>query len=120
MMEDISILTGGQFITEDLGRKLENTTLNMLGRAAKVKVTKEETIIVNGYGDEADIKARLVTIKNQFEEATSEYDREKLQERMARMAGGVAVIQVGAATENRTQRKETPHGGRSIGYPCSR
>ena len=107
MMEDISILTGGQFITEDLGRKLENTTLNMLGRAAKVKVTKEETIIVNGYGDEADIKARLVTIKNQFEEATSEYDREKLQERMARMAGGVAVIQVGAATE--TELKEKKH-----------
>lgn len=107
MMEDISILTGGQFITEDLGRKLENTTLDMLGRAGKVKVTKEETIIVNGYGDEASIKARLVTIKNQFEEATSEYDREKLQERMARMAGGVAVIQVGAATE--TELKEKKH-----------
>lgn len=107
MMEDIAILTGGQFITEELGRKLDNTTLDMLGRAGKVKVTKEETIIVNGYGDEASIKARLVTIKNQFEEATSEYDREKLQERMARMAGGVAVIQVGAATE--TELKEKKH-----------
>ncbi|NLK51964.1 MAG: chaperonin GroEL [Syntrophomonadaceae bacterium] len=107
MLEDIAILTGGEYISEELGRKLENTSLNMLGRAAKVKINKEETIIVNGYGQEADIKLRLTAIKAQFDEATSEYDREKLQERMARMAGGVAVIQVGAATE--TELKEKKH-----------
>jgi len=107
MLEDIAILTGGKYVTEDLGLKLENTTIDMLGRAAKVKVNKEETIIVNGSGSEENIKSRLNMIKNQFEEVTSEYDREKLQERMARLAGGVAVIQVGAATE--TELKEKKH-----------
>lgn len=107
MLEDIAILTGGQVVSEELGRKLENATINMLGRAGKVKVTKEETIIVNGAGSEADIKARIAAIKKQLEDTTSEYDREKLQERMARLAGGVAVIQVGAATE--TELKEKKH-----------
>ena len=102
----ISYLTGGKYVTEDLGLKLENTTIDMLGRAAKVKVNKEETIIVNGYGAEENIKKRLTMIKNQFEEVTSEYDREKLQERMARLAGGVAVIQVGAATETELKEKK--------------
>lgn len=107
MLEDIAVLTGGEVVSEELGRKLENTTLDMLGRAGKVKVSKEETIIVNGAGKEADIKARLASIKTLYEDTVSEYDREKMQERMARLAGGVAVIQVGAATE--TELKEKKH-----------
>lgn len=106
-LEDIAVLTGGEVISEELGRKLENATLNMLGRANKVKVSKEETIIVGGAGDEAKIKARLTSLKSLYEDTVSEYDREKLQERMARLAGGVAVIQVGAATE--TELKEKKH-----------
>ena len=106
-LEDIAVLTGGEVISEELGRKLENATLNMLGRASKVKVSKEETIIVGGAGEEAKIKARLASLKSLYEETVSEYDREKLQERMARLAGGVAVIQVGAATE--TELKEKKH-----------
>ncbi|NPV26130.1 MAG: chaperonin GroEL [Firmicutes bacterium] len=107
MLEDIAILTGGQVISEELGRKLENTTLNMLGQARQVRVKKEETIIVDGRGSESDIKARIAQIKKQYEESTSEYDKEKLQERLAKLAGGVAVIQVGAATE--TEMKEKKH-----------
>src|SRR6476469_8713445 len=99
MLEDIAILTGGQAISEDLGIKLENVTLAMLGRAKKVMIDKENTTIVNGAGKKADIEARVAQIKAQIEETTSDYDREKLQERLAKLAGGVAVIRVGGATE---------------------
>jgi chaperonin GroEL len=99
MLQDIAILTGGQAISEDLGIKLENVTLAMLGRAKKVMIEKENTTIVNGGGKKADIEARISQIKAQIEETTSDYDREKLQERLAKLAGGVAVIRVGGATE---------------------
>ena len=99
MLQDIAILTGGQAISEDLGIKLENVTLNMLGRAKKVMIEKENTTIVNGAGKKADIEGRISQIKAQIEETTSDYDREKLQERLAKLAGGVAVIRVGGATE---------------------
>ncbi|MGA9300960.1 MAG: chaperonin GroEL, partial [Bradyrhizobium sp.] len=99
MLQDIAVLTGGQAISEDLGIKLENVTLNMLGRAKKVMIDKENTTIVNGAGKKADIEARVNQIKAQIEETTSDYDREKLQERLAKLAGGVAVIRVGGATE---------------------
>ncbi len=107
MLEDIAILTKGQVASEDLGVKLENVTLDMLGRARQVVVKKEETIIIDGAGDEKAIKERIANIKRQIEETDSEYDREKLQERMAKLSGGVAVIQVGAATE--TELKERKH-----------
>ncbi len=99
MLQDIAILTGGTAISEDLGIKLENVTLQMLGRAKKVMIDKENTTIVNGAGKKADIEARVSQIKAQIEETTSDYDREKLQERLAKLAGGVAVIRVGGATE---------------------
>src|SRR6202046_2756599 len=99
MLQDIAVLTGGQAISEDLGIKLENVTLAMLGRAKKVMIDKENTTIVNGAGKTADIEARVAQIKAQIEETTSDYDREKLQERLAKLAGGVAVIRVGGATE---------------------
>ena len=99
MLEDIAILTGGQVISEDLGIKLENVTLDMLGRAKRVKIEKENTTIVDGSGKKADIQGRCAQIKAQIEETTSDYDREKLQERLAKLAGGVAVIKVGGATE---------------------
>ncbi|SLN28442.1 chaperonin GroEL [Oceanibacterium hippocampi] len=99
MLEDIAILTGGQVISEDLGIKLENVTIDMLGRAKAVTITKEETTIVDGSGKKADIKGRCQQIRRQAEETTSDYDREKLQERLAKLAGGVAVIKVGGATE---------------------
>ena len=99
MLQDIAILTGGQAISEDLGIKLENVTLAMLGKAKKVMIDKENTTIVNGAGKKADIEARISQIKAQIEETTSDYDREKLQERLAKLAGGVAVIRVGGATE---------------------
>src|SRR3977135_3610174 len=99
MLEDIAVLTGGQAISEDLGIKLENVTLAMLGRAKKVMIDKENTTIVSGAGKKADIEARVNQIKAQIEETTSDYDREKLQERLAKLAGGVAVIRVGGATE---------------------
>jgi chaperonin GroEL len=99
MLQDIAILTGGQAISEDLGIKLENVTLNMLGRAKKLMIEKENTTIVNGAGKKADIEGRINQIKAQIEETTSDYDREKLQERLAKLAGGVAVIRVGGATE---------------------
>ncbi|KYC83091.1 chaperonin GroEL [Heyndrickxia sporothermodurans] len=104
MLEDIAVLTGGQVITEDLGLDLKSATLDSLGRAAKVVVTKENTTIVEGSGDSASISARVNQIRAQLEETTSEFDREKLQERLAKLAGGVAVIKVGAATE--TELKE--------------
>src|SRR6201987_2902509 len=99
MLQDIAILTGGQAISEDLGIKLENVTLQMLGRAKKVMIEKENTTIVSGAGKKADIEARVNQIKAQIEETTSDYDREKLQERLAKLAGGVAVIRVGGATD---------------------
>ncbi len=99
MLEDIAILTGGQTISEDLGIKLENVTLDMLGRAKRVTIDKENTTIVDGAGKKSDIEARVKQIKAQVEETTSDYDREKLQERLAKLAGGVAVIKVGGATE---------------------
>src|SRR5713226_3963437 len=99
MLEDIAVLTGGQAISEDLGIKLENVTLSMLGRAKKVMIEKENTTIVNGAGKKADIDRKIAQIKAQIEETTSDYDREKLQERLAKLAGGVAVIRVGGATE---------------------
>ncbi len=99
MLEDIAVLTGGQVISEDIGIKLENVTLDMLGRAKRVTIDKENTTIVDGAGKKADIEARVKQIKAQIEETTSDYDREKLQERLAKLAGGVAVIKVGGATE---------------------
>ncbi len=99
MLQDIAILTGGQVISEDLGMKLENVTMDMLGSAKKVSITKDETTIVDGAGDKAEIEARVKQIKQQIEETTSDYDREKLQERLAKLAGGVAVIRVGGMTE---------------------
>jgi chaperonin GroEL len=99
MLQDIAVLTGGQAISEDLGIKLENVTRNMLGRAKKVMIDKENTTIVNGAGKKSDIEGRINQIKAQIEETTSDYDREKLQERLAKLAGGVAVIRVGGATE---------------------
>jgi chaperonin GroEL len=99
MLQDIAVLTGGQAISEDLGIKLENVTLAMLGRAKKVMIDKENTTIVNGAGKKSEIEARIAQIKAQIEETTSDYDKEKLQERLAKLAGGVAVIRVGGATE---------------------
>jgi chaperonin GroEL len=99
MLEDIAILTGGQVISEDLGIKLENVTLNMLGKAKRVLIEKENTTIVEGGGKKDDIKGRCNQIRAQIEETTSDYDREKLQERLAKLAGGVAVIRVGGSTE---------------------
>ena len=106
MLEDIAILTGGQLVSEDLGIKLENVTLNMLGRAKKVVIEKEKTTIINGAGKKADIEARVQQIKAQIEETTSDYDKEKLQERLAKLAGGVAVLRVGGATEIEVKEKK--------------
>jgi len=107
MLEDIAILTGGEVISEELGLKLENTTINQLGTAKTVKVDKDNTTIINGGGKQKDIQDRIAQIKKQIEETTSDYDREKLQERLAKLAGGVAVINVGAATE--VEMKEKKH-----------
>ncbi|TIS84271.1 MAG: chaperonin GroEL [Mesorhizobium sp.] len=106
MLEDIAILTGGQVISEDLGIKLENVGLNMLGRAKKVSISKENTTIVDGAGKKAEIQGRVAQIKQQIEETTSDYDKEKLQERLAKLAGGVAVIRVGGATEVEVKEKK--------------
>jgi chaperonin GroEL len=106
MLEDIAVLTGGQLISEDLGIKLENVTTAMLGRAKKVIIEKEKTTIVDGTGKKKDIEARVSQIKQQIEETTSDYDREKLQERLAKLAGGVAVIRVGGATEVEVKEKK--------------
>jgi chaperonin GroEL len=107
MLEDIAVLTGGQVIAEELGLKIENTDLDMLGSAKSIKVEKENTTIINGAGKASDIKDRIAQIKAQIDETTSDYDREKLQERLAKLAGGVAVINVGAATE--VELKEKKH-----------
>ena len=106
MLEDIAILTGGQVISEDLGIKLENVTLDMLGTAKKVNITKENTIIVDGAGSKKDISGRVNQIKQQVEETSSDYDREKLQERLAKLAGGVAVVRVGGSTEVEVKEKK--------------
>jgi chaperonin GroEL len=106
MLEDIAILTGGQMIAEDLGIKLENVTLQMLGRAKRIRIEKENTTIINGSGAKDDIQGRVAQIKAQIEETTSDYDREKLQERLAKLAGGVAVIRVGGATEVEVKEKK--------------
>jgi len=106
MLQDIAILTGGQVISEELGMKLENVTIDMLGRAKKVSITKDETTIVDGSGEKAEIEARVAQIKVQIEETTSDYDREKLQERLAKLAGGVAVIRVGGATETEVKERK--------------
>jgi chaperonin GroEL len=99
MLQDIAILTGGQLISEDLGMKLENVTIDMLGTAKKIQVTKDETTVIDGQGAKVEIEARVSQIRQQIEETTSDYDREKLQERVAKLAGGVAVIRVGGMTE---------------------
>ncbi len=106
MLEDIAVLTGGQVISEDLGIKLENVTLQMLGRAKKVSIAKENTTIVDGAGKKKEIEGRIGQIKAQIEETTSDYDKEKLQERLAKLAGGVAVIRVGGATEIEVKEKK--------------
>ena len=106
MLEDIAILTGGQMIAEDLGIKLENVTLQMLGRAKRVRIEKENTTIIDGAGQKSEIEGRIAQIKAQIEETTSDYDREKLQERLAKLAGGVAVIRVGGATEVEVKEKK--------------
>src|SRR5471032_433961 len=106
MLEDIAILTGGQLISEDLGIKLENVTLQMLGRAKKITITKDDTTIVDGAGDKAGIEGRISQIKKQIEDTTSDYDKEKLQERLAKLAGVVAVVRVGGATEVEVKEKK--------------
>jgi chaperonin GroEL len=106
MMEDIAVLTDGKFITEDLGIKLENVDASYLGRAKRVVITKEDTTIVEGAGAQQAIQGRIAQIKAQIEKSDSDYDREKLQERLAKLAGGVAVIQVGAATETELKEKK--------------
>src|SRR5262249_48890523 len=106
MLQDIAVLTGGQVISEDLGIKLENVTLDMLGRAKKVVITKDDTTIVDGAGKKADIEGRVAQIKQQIEDTTSDYDREKLQERLAKLAGGGAGIKVGGATEVEVKEKK--------------
>ena len=106
MLQDIAVLTGGEMISEDLGIKLENVTVQMLGKAKKVAITKDDTTIVNGAGKKPDIEARIGQIKQQIEDTTSDYDKEKLQERLAKLAGGVAVIKVGGATEVEVKEKK--------------
>jgi chaperonin GroEL len=106
MLEDIAVLTAGNMIAEDLGIKLENVTLQMLGRAKRVRIEKENTTIIDGAGKKADIQARIAQIKAQVEETTSDYDREKLQERLAKLVGGVAVIRVGGSTEVEVKEKK--------------
>ena len=106
MLEDIAVLTGGQVVSEDLGIDMKNVDVDMLGRARQVRVSKEETVIVEGAGKSEDIKKRIAQIRVQIEETTSDFDREKLQERLAKLSGGVAVIEVGAATETEMKEKK--------------
>ncbi|MBP1920161.1 chaperonin GroEL [Youngiibacter multivorans] len=106
MLQDIAILTGGKVISEELGRELKEATIDMLGRAESVRVSKDNTVLVNGHGDKSEIQNRIAQIKSQHEESTSDFDREKLQERLAKLAGGVAVIKVGAATETELKEKK--------------
>ena len=106
MLEDIAVLTAGTMIAEDLGIKLENVTLQMLGRAKRVRIEKENTTIIDGAGKKQDIEGRIAQIKAQIEDTTSDYDKEKLQERLAKLAGGVAVIRVGGSTEVEVKEKK--------------
>jgi chaperonin GroEL len=106
MLQDIAILTGGTVISEEVGRKLDSATMDDLGQAEKVVATKDDTTVIGGAGDESEIKGRIEEIKVAIEQSTSDYDREKLQERLAKLAGGVAVIQVGAATETELKEKK--------------
>jgi chaperonin GroEL len=106
MLQDIAVLTGGELISEDLGIKLENVTVQMLGRAKRVTITKDDTTIVDGAGKKNDIQGRIAQIKQQIEDTTSDYDKEKLQERLAKLAGGVAVIKVGGSTEVEVKEKK--------------
>src|SRR6202040_2362444 len=106
MLEDIAVLTGGQVISEDLGIKLENVTLDMLGKSKRIRVEKENTTVIDGAGKKDDIQGRCTQIRQQIEETTSDYDREKLQERLAKLAGGVAVIRVGGSTEIEVKEKK--------------
>jgi chaperonin GroEL len=106
MMEDIAVLTGGKVITEDIGIKLENAKIEDMGRAKRIVIDKEKTTIIEGYGKKADLTGRIGQLKKEIEETTSDYDREKLQERLAKLAGGVAVINVGAATETEMKEKK--------------
>ena len=106
MLQDIAVLTGGQVISEDLGIKLENVAMNMLGTAKRVNISKDDTTIVDGAGKKKDIEARVTQIRRQIEDTSSDYDREKLQERLAKLAGGVAVIKVGGATEVEVKEKK--------------
>ena len=106
MLQDIAVLTGGEMISEDLGIKLENVTVQMLGRAKRVTITKDDTTIVDGAGNKTDIAGRIAQIKQQIEDTTSDYDKEKLQERLAKLAGGVAVIKVGGSTEVEVKEKK--------------
>src|SRR5205814_6714130 len=106
IMEDIAVITGGKVITEDLGIKLENTRIEDLGRAKRIVVDKDNTTIIEGYGKKADLQGRIAQLKKEIEETTSDYDREKLQDRLAKLAGGVAVINVGAATETEMKEKK--------------
>ena len=117
MLEDIAILTGAQAISEDLGIKLDKVTVNMLGRAKKVMIEKENTTIVNGAGKKSDIEARIAQIKVQIEETTSDYDKEKLQERLAKLAGGVAVIRVGGGHRGRGEGAQGPRRRRDARHP---
>ena len=117
MLEDIAILTGGQVISEDLGIKLENVTLDMLGQAKRVRVEKENTTIIDGAGQKADIEGRCTQIRQQIEETTSDYDREKLQERLAKLAGGVAVIRVGGCDRGRGEGAQGPRRRRDARDP---
>ena len=113
MLQDIAILTGGQVISEDLGMKLENVGLDMLGSASKVTITKDETTIVDGAGEKSEIEARVAQIRNQIEDTTSDYDKEKLQERLAKLAGGVAVIRVGGVLGSRSEGAQGPRRRRA-------
>ncbi len=106
MLEDIAVLTGGEVVSEDLGIELKNVELDMLGRARQVRISKEETVVVDGYGEAEEIKKRISQLRTQIEDTTSDFDREKLQERLAKLAGGVAVIEVGAATETEMKEKK--------------
>jgi chaperonin GroEL len=106
MLEDIAVLTGGQAVSEDLGVKLEKVTLDMLGSAKRITVTKDDTTLVHGAGEKTEIAGRCAQIRKQIEETTSDYDREKLQERLAKLAGGVAVIRVGGATETEVKERK--------------
>src|SRR3546814_14756396 len=108
MLQDMAILTGGQVIAEEVGLKLDNTTLDLLGRARKVVITKDDTTIVEGGGTEDDVKGRIAQIRREIDDTDSDWDREKLQERLAKLAGGVALVKVGAATEGELKEKKHP------------